>query len=146
MRDYAEVRADGVITRAVAHDALAVYDVDELGLDRLDRAVLDALIRRFGGGPVGVGTIAVAIGEEAETVEEVAEPFLVRSGLVARTRSGRVATPAAWAHLGLNPRRRLCRHSKPTRHSTISLCRYSTSDPYAWLKAVPVSGCRSTRA
>ncbi len=101
VRDYAEVRADGVITRAVAHDALAVYDVDELGLDRLDRAVLDALIRRFGGGPVGVGTIAVAIGEEAETVEEVAEPFLVRSGLIARTRSGRVATPAAWAHLGL---------------------------------------------
>ena len=103
VRDFAEVRADGVITRAVAHDALAVYDVDELGLDRLDRAVLNALIRRFGGGPVGVGTIAVAIGEEAETVEEVAEPFLVRSGLIARTRSGRVATPAAWTHLGLTP-------------------------------------------
>ena len=75
--------------------------MDELGLDRLDRAVLDALIRRFGGGPVGVGTIAVAIGEEAETVEEVAEPFLVRRGLIQRTRSGRMATPAAWAHLGL---------------------------------------------
>lgn len=101
VRDYAEVRADGVITRAVAQDALAVYDVDQLGLDRLDRAVLDALIRRFGGGPVGVGTIAVAIGEEAETVEEVAEPFLVRTGLIKRTRSGRVATPAAWEHLGL---------------------------------------------
>ena len=101
VRDYAEVRADGVITRPVARAALAVYDVDELGLDRLDRAVLDALVRRFGGGPVGVGTLAVAVGEEAQTVEEVAEPFLVRAGLLARTPRGRVATPAAWQHLGL---------------------------------------------
>jgi Holliday junction DNA helicase RuvB len=103
VRDYAEVRADGVVTAAVAHDALAVYDVDQLGLDRLDRAVLDALVRRFGGGPVGVGTLAVAVGEEVETVEEVAEPFLVRAGLLARTPRGRVATPAAWEHLGLTP-------------------------------------------
>ncbi len=103
VRDYAEVRADGVVTREIARAALAVYDVDELGLDRLDRAVLDALIRRFGGGPVGVSTIAVAVGEEAQTVEEVAEPFLVRAGLLARTPRGRVATPAAWAHLGLSP-------------------------------------------
>ncbi|SOD74266.1 Holliday junction DNA helicase subunit RuvB [Jatrophihabitans sp. GAS493] len=103
VRDYAEVRADGVVTEAVASAALAVYDVDELGLDRLDRAVLDALVRRFGGGPVGVGTLAVAVGEEAETVEEVAEPFLVRAGLLARTSRGRVATPAAWHHLGLTP-------------------------------------------
>ena len=73
-----------------------------LGLDRLDRAVLDVLCRRFGGGPVGVSTIAVAVGEERETVEEVAEPFLVRSGLLARTPRGRVATPAAWTHLGLS--------------------------------------------
>jgi Holliday junction DNA helicase RuvB len=102
VRDYAEVRADGVITAEVAHAALAVYDVDELGLDRLDRAVLDALVRRFGGGPVGVGTLAVAVGEEVETVEEVAEPFLVRAGLLARTPRGRVATSAAWAHLGLS--------------------------------------------
>jgi holliday junction DNA helicase RuvB len=101
VRDYAEVRADGVVTEAVARAALAVYDVDELGLDRLDRAVLDALVRRFGGGPVGVGTIAVAVGEEVATVEEVAEPFLVRAGLLARTPRGRVATPAAWQHLGL---------------------------------------------
>ena len=100
VRDYAEVRADGVVDEAVARAALAVYDVDELGLDRLDRAVLDALVRRFGGGPVGVGTLAVAVGEETETVEEVAEPFLVRAGLLARTPRGRVATPAAWAHLG----------------------------------------------
>ncbi|MCU0266112.1 MAG: Holliday junction branch migration DNA helicase RuvB [Actinomycetia bacterium] len=101
VRDYAQVRADGVLTRAVAREALAVYEVDELGLDRLDRAVLDALCRRFGGGPVGVSTIAVAVGEERETVEEVAEPFLVRAGLLARTPRGRVATPAAWTHLGL---------------------------------------------
>ena len=103
VRDYAEVRADGIVTRDIAMAALAVYDVDQLGLDRLDKAVLDALVRRFGGGPVGVGTLAVAVGEEVETVEEVAEPFLVRAGLLARTPRGRVATPAAWAHLGLDP-------------------------------------------
>ena len=80
-----------------------MYEVDELGLDRLDRAVLDALLRRFGGGPVGLSTLAVAVGEEPETVEEVAEPFLVREGLLARTPRGRVATPAAWRHLGLAP-------------------------------------------
>jgi Holliday junction DNA helicase RuvB len=101
VRDYAEVRADGRVTADIAHAALAVYDVDQLGLDRLDRAVLDALVSRFGGGPVGVGTLAVAVGEEVETVEEVAEPFLVRAGLLARTPRGRVATPAAWDHLGL---------------------------------------------
>ena len=103
VRDFAEVRADGVVTREVAQEALAVYDVDELGLDRLDRAVLEALVHRFGGGPVGLSTLAVAVSEEAETVEEVAEPFLVRSGLVTRTPRGRVATPAAWRHLGLRP-------------------------------------------
>jgi Holliday junction DNA helicase RuvB len=95
------VRADGIVTQAVARDALAVYDVDDLGLDRLDRSVLDALVRRFGGGPVGVGTLAVAVGEEVETIEGVAEPFLVRAGLLVRTPRGRVATPAAWTHLGL---------------------------------------------
>jgi Holliday junction DNA helicase RuvB len=105
VRDYAQVRADGVVDRQIARAALAVYDVDELGLDRLDRGVLDALVRRFGGGPVGVGTLAVAVGEETETVEEVAEPFLVRAGLLARTPRGRVATPAAWTHLGLTPPR-----------------------------------------
>jgi len=103
VRDFAEVRADGVVSLEVARNALAVYDVDELGLDRLDRAVLDALVRRFGGGPVGLSTLAVAVSEEPETVEEVAEPFLVRSGLVLRTPRGRVATPAAWRHLGVRP-------------------------------------------
>ncbi len=103
VRDYAEVRADGVITRDVAKAALAVYDVDELGLDRLDRAVLSALTRSFGGGPVGVSTLAVAVGEEAATVEEVCEPFLVRAGMIARTPRGRVATALAWTHLGMTP-------------------------------------------
>jgi Holliday junction DNA helicase RuvB len=101
VRDFAQVRADGVVTLDVARAALELYEVDELGLDRLDRAVLDALCCRFGGGPVGISTLAVAVGEERETVEEVAEPFLVRSGFLARTPRGRIATPAAWAHLGL---------------------------------------------
>ena len=105
VRDYAEVRAKGVLTGPVARAALEVYEVDERGLDRLDRAVLDALCRLFGGGPVGLSTLAVAVGEETETVEEVAEPFLVRSGLLARTPRGRVATPGAWEHLGLSPPR-----------------------------------------
>jgi Holliday junction DNA helicase RuvB len=103
VRDYAQVRADGRVTRDLAHDALALFEVDESGLDRLDRAVLDALCRRFGGGPVGLSTLAVAVGEERETVEEVAEPFLLRSGYLARTPRGRVATPLAWEHLGLSP-------------------------------------------
>jgi Holliday junction DNA helicase RuvB len=103
VRDYAEVRADGVITQDVAKAALEIYDVDELGLDRLDRAVLTSLIRSFGGGPVGVSTLAVAVGEEAATVEEVCEPYLVRAGMIARTSRGRVATPLAWTHLGVPP-------------------------------------------
>jgi len=101
VRDYAEVRGDGVITRDAARAALELYEVDESGLDRLDRGVLSALVSRFGGGPVGLSTLAVAVGEESETVEVVAEPFLVRAGLIMRTPRGRVATPAAWEHLGL---------------------------------------------
>ena len=101
VRDYAEVRADGIVTLALSKSALELYEVDKMGLDRLDRSVLDALCRRFGGGPVGLSTLAVAVGEERETVEEVAEPFLVRSGYLARTPRGRVATPAAWRHIGL---------------------------------------------
>jgi holliday junction DNA helicase RuvB len=101
VRDYAEVRANGAVTIEVAQAALQVYDVDELGLDRLDRAVLNALVRSFGGGPVGISTLAVAVGEESTTVEEVCEPYLVRAGMLARTPRGRVATATAWAHLGL---------------------------------------------
>lgn len=102
VRDFAEVRADRVVTGPIAQKALEVFEIDAIGLDRLDRAVLTALCRTFGGGPVGLGTLAVAVAEERETVEEVAEPFLVRAGLLARTPRGRVATPAAWTHLGLS--------------------------------------------
>ncbi len=103
VRDYAQVRTGGVVDRSAARAALDLYEVDEIGLDRLDRAVLRALCQSFGGGPVGASTLAVAVGEERETVEEIAEPFLVRLGFLARTPRGRVATPAAWAHLGLTP-------------------------------------------
>jgi Holliday junction DNA helicase RuvB len=103
VRDWAQVRGDGRLDLAAAHAALAVYEVDALGLDRLDRSVLTALCTRFGGGPVGLTTLAVAVGEEPETVETVAEPFLVREGLVGRTPRGRIAMPAAWEHLGLTP-------------------------------------------
>jgi len=114
VRDFAEVRADGVVTRDIARAALQVYDVDELGLDRLDRAVLDALVRSFGGGPVGVSTLAVAVGEEPATVEEVCEPYLVRAGMLARTPRGRVATASAWSHLGLSPPANAPGHMAPT--------------------------------
>lgn len=103
VRDWAEVNGDGTVTVDAAQQALDVFDVDELGLDRLDRAVLDTLIRSHGGGPVGVSTLAIAVGEEPSTVEEVCEPYLVRAGLMARTGRGRVATAAAWHHLGMNP-------------------------------------------
>ncbi|MBO1750480.1 Holliday junction branch migration DNA helicase RuvB [Actinotalea sp. BY-33] len=103
VRDWAQVRSDGTLDLAAARSALAVYEVDSLGLDRLDRSVLTALCTRFGGGPVGLTTLAVAVGEEPETVETVAEPFLVREGLIGRTPRGRVATARAWDHLGLVP-------------------------------------------
>ena len=101
VRDWADVHGDGHVDVAAARAALDVFDVDELGLDRLDRAVLDSLIRGHGGGPVGVGTLAIAVGEEPSTIEEVCEPYLVRAGLMSRTGRGRVATAAAWEHLGL---------------------------------------------
>ncbi|MTD91414.1 Holliday junction DNA helicase RuvB [Corynebacterium sp. HMSC056F09] len=101
VRDYAEVNGDGHINVAAAQAALRVFDVDERGLDRLDRAVLEALIKGHGGGPVGVNTLAIAVGEEPSTVEEVCEPYLVRAGMISRTGRGRVATAAAWQHLGL---------------------------------------------
>ena len=103
VRDYAEVRGDGMLTLETARMALELYEVDALGLDRMDRAILDALMNKFRGGPVGLSTLAVSVGEEAETVEVVAEPFLVRSGFIARTPRGRVATPQAWTHMGLTP-------------------------------------------
>jgi holliday junction DNA helicase RuvB len=101
VRDYAEVRADGRISPAIAHDALALFEVDALGLDKVDRAILNALCRTFAGRAVGLGTLAVAVGEAGETVEDVYEPFLLQRGLLERTPRGRVATAAAFAHLGL---------------------------------------------
>ncbi|MGB8380471.1 MAG: Holliday junction branch migration DNA helicase RuvB [Dermatophilaceae bacterium] len=103
VRDWAQIHGRQVVDLEAADRALALFDVDERGLDRLDRGVLQALCRRFGGGPVGVANLAVAVGEEAETVETVAEPFLVREGLVVRTPRGRSATALGWAHLGLTP-------------------------------------------
>lgn len=100
VRDYAQVHGDGSINLDVTNSALKMYEVDEIGLDRLDKAILRVLIEQFNGGPVGLGTLAMAVGEERETVESVAEPFLVRSGFIARSPRGRTATPAAWRHLG----------------------------------------------
>lgn len=101
VRDYAQVYGDGRVNLGTTRSALELYEVDGLGLDRLDRAVLRALVGMFGGGPVGLGTLAVAVGEEPETVESVIEPFLVRLGMLMRTPRGRVATAAAHGHLGL---------------------------------------------
>ena len=103
VRDYAQVQGVSTISLAEARAALEMYEVDQLGLDRLDRAVLVALIERFNGGPVGLSTLAIAVGEETETVESVAEPFLVRNGFMARTPRGRVATALGWSHLGKVP-------------------------------------------
>ena len=100
VRDYAQVKGSNKLSIDHANEALEMYEVDAAGLDRLDRSVLTALIERFGGGPVGLSTLAIAVGEETETVESVAEPFLVRNGFMARTPRGRVATALGWSHLG----------------------------------------------
>jgi Holliday junction DNA helicase RuvB len=103
VRDFAQVRGSNALTHGDAMKALEMYEVDEKGLDRLDRSVLLALIERFGGGPVGLSTLAIAVGEETETVEAVAEPFLVRNGFMARTPRGRIATSLGWEHVGRTP-------------------------------------------
>jgi holliday junction DNA helicase RuvB len=103
VRDYAEVRGDGTISAAVAAQALDLLEVDHEGLDRLDRELLRALCELFGGGPVGLSTLAVAVGEEQDTVEDVYEPYLLQRGLLERTSRGRAATRRAWEHLGLEP-------------------------------------------
>ena len=103
VRDYAQVRAQGSIDEDVARTALEVFRVDERGLDKVDAAILDAIVRRFEGGPVGLSTLAVAVGEETDTIEDVYEPYLLQSGLIRRTPRGRVATRAAFAHLGVDP-------------------------------------------
>lgn len=103
VRDYAVARASGTITEDVATEALKVYEVDDLGLDKVDRSILDAIVHKFGGGPVGLSTLAIAVGEEPETVEDAYEPFLLQSGLIKRTQRGRMATSHAYAHLGVEP-------------------------------------------
>jgi holliday junction DNA helicase RuvB len=105
VRDYAQVRANGEITREVADAALALLDVDQYGLDDMDARVLRLIIEKFGGGPVGLGTIAAAVGEDAGTIEDVYEPFLVQQGFLHRTPRGRVATAHAYRHLGFDPPR-----------------------------------------
>ena len=103
VRDYAQVRANGIITEDVARAALAMLDVDQFGLDDMDSRILKAIIEKFDGGPVGVSTISAAIGEDASTLEEVYEPFLVQQGFLQRTPRGRVATPQAYRHFGYTP-------------------------------------------
>lgn len=103
VRDYAQVRAGGVITKAVADDALKLLEVDHLGLDEFDRKLLRTMIEKYNGGPVGVETLAAATAEERDTIEDVYEPYLMQLGFLARTPRGRVVTPSAWEHLGLTP-------------------------------------------
>ena len=103
VRDYADVKGDGRITQALAHLALAMLDVDPLGLDVMDRKLLEAVIHRFDGGPVGLDNVAAAIGEESGTIEDVIEPYLIQQGYLQRTPRGRVATLAAYQHLGAIP-------------------------------------------
>jgi holliday junction DNA helicase RuvB len=100
VRDFVEVKRDGIITGEAASEALGVFGVDQLGLDKVDRSILDALCRRFGGQPVGLTTLAQCVGEEPDTIEDAYEPYLLQQGLVLRTPRGRVATDRAWAHLG----------------------------------------------
>ena len=101
VRDFAEVRGDGTLTHAAAREGLLLFGVDERGLDKVDRAILTALCGHFGGGPVGLSTLAISVSEQTETIEEVYEPFLIQQGMLMRTPRGRVATPAAYAHLGM---------------------------------------------
>jgi Holliday junction DNA helicase RuvB len=103
VRDYAEVKGTGVIVKPIADAALAMLDVDAIGLDLMDRKLLEAIVLRFDGGPVGLENLAAAIGEEAGTIEDVIEPYLIQQGYLQRTPRGRLATLAAWRHLGLTP-------------------------------------------
>ena len=104
VRDYAEVRGEGFIDGATAGEGLELFGVDELGLDKVDRAILTTLCDRFGGQPVGLTTLSQCVGEEPDTIEDAYEPYLLQSGLIQRTARGRVATRRAWAHLGYEGR------------------------------------------
>lgn len=102
IRDYAQVKGTGVIDEQIAKHALDKMDVDEEGLDEMDKKILEVIINKFGGGPVGLKSLAIAVGEETDTIEEVHESFLVRKGFLKKTAQGRVVTPLAYKHLGLN--------------------------------------------
>ncbi len=101
VRDFAEVRGDGTIAESTAREGLKVFGVDERGLDKVDRAILNAICQQFAGGPVGLSTVAISVGEQPETVEDMYEPFLIQQGFLARTPRGRIAMPAAYTHMGL---------------------------------------------
>ncbi|PIQ84972.1 MAG: Holliday junction branch migration DNA helicase RuvB [Candidatus Omnitrophica bacterium CG11_big_fil_rev_8_21_14_0_20_45_26] len=103
VRDFAQVKADGVITKEVAHQALSMLDVDQAGLDQMDKRIVLCLLKEFDGGPVGIGTLAVAVSEDAETIEEIYEPYLIQKGFMKRTSSGRVLTRLAYEHFGVKP-------------------------------------------
>lgn len=103
VRDFAQVRGDGTVNQKTAQSALAVFGVDERGLDKVDRAILTAICAQFGGGPVGLSTLAISVSEQTETIEDMYEPFLIQQGMIARTPRGRVAMPSAWRHLGIEP-------------------------------------------
>jgi Holliday junction DNA helicase RuvB len=103
VRDYAVARANGVVDEETTVKALEIFEVDDLGLDKVDRAIISSIVQKFGGGPVGLSTLAIAVGEEPETVEDAYEPFLLQIGLLQRTPRGRVATSSAYTHLGLDP-------------------------------------------
>lgn len=103
VRDFSQVRGDGTVDQATAKRALSVFGVDERGLDKVDRAILSAICSQFGGGPVGLSTLAISVSEQTETIEDVYEPFLIQQGMIARTPRGRVAMPSAWRHIGLEP-------------------------------------------
>jgi Holliday junction DNA helicase RuvB len=101
VRDFAAVRSNGVVDEATALTALGVFEVDDAGLDKVDRSILEAITTKFGGGPVGLSTLAIAVGEEPETVEDAYEPYLLQEGFIQRTPRGRVATGRAYEHIGV---------------------------------------------
>ncbi len=150
VRDFVEVRADGDITAEAAVAGLEVFGVDQLGLDKVDRSILDVLCRRFPGRPVGLTTLAQCVGEEPDTIEDAYEPYLLQQGLIQRTARGRVAAPRAWAHLGLTPVERHAALSAPhrrvrrRRRSDLHLGRPGTRRGGGLARMVAVSGRRGS--
>ena len=113
-RDYAQVKAEGVVTQEIASKALTMLDIDDCGLDEMDKRILETIMERFHGGPVGLNSLSVAIGEEADTIEDVYEPYLIQEGYMMRTAQGRIATEKAWSMLGLTPRGRRRHGASPS--------------------------------